>query len=137
LSKYIRADGKNKPRFDFRGYPRGLSQRLMIFSRVLTVLDRTDWIYAISSDRFLTEPERLLGLNIINHLNLETQACHPDQQMLGARLGVSQRAIVRRVGLIERAGWLLVRRLRGTKGKHGGAANEYSQRTGGRNPSDV
>lgn len=66
-----------------------------------------------------------MGLNIINHLNIETRACHPDQQMLGARLGVSQRAIVRRVGLIERAGWLAIRRLKGSKGKHGRPANEY------------
>lgn len=125
MSRYIRADGKNKPRFNFAGYPRGLTERLLKFDRMLTWLDRTDWIYAISSDQYLTEPERLLGLNVINHLHLQNQECRPDQLMLAARLGVSPRTVVRRVGIIERAGWLNVKRVKGAVGKLGRPGNQY------------
>ncbi|MGC2075375.1 MAG: hypothetical protein WA728_04955 [Xanthobacteraceae bacterium] len=127
MTKYIRADGKNKPRFDFRGYPRGLPGRLLIFSAVLSPLDRTDWIYAIGSDQYLTEPERLLGIQIINHLNLERQECHPDQAILAWRLGRGRRTIVDRLRFIKRAGWLAVRAQPRSGAKRAGRlANEYA-----------
>jgi hypothetical protein len=102
-----------------------LTERLLKFDRMRTWLDRTDWIYAISGDQYLTEPERLLGIQIINHLHLQNQECRPDQLMLAARLGVSPRTVVRRVGIIERAGWLNVKRVKGAAGKLGRPGNQY------------
>ena len=123
--RYKRADGNNKPRFDFRGYPKGLTERLLLFGRILTPLDRTDWIYAIGSDQYLTEHERLLGIQISNHLNLERQECHPQQEMLGARLGITTRAVRRRLKMLRSSGWLAVKTIRGKRREAGRPANEY------------
>lgn len=125
MSKYIRADGKNKPRFDFRGFPRGLPGRLLTFNRMSAPPHRTDWIYGIGSDQYLTEAERFLGIQIINHLNLESQQCHPGHEMLAARIGLTPRSIVRRVKQIEKAGWLTVKRCHGKTKKVGRPGNEY------------
>ena len=126
MTKYIRADGINKQRFNLAGLPRGVPQRLLTFSGMTHSLDRIDWNYAIACDQYLTDAERLLGIQIVNHLNPKDGRCHPSQEMLAARLGVTNRTIVDRLKQIKGAGWL-VRQQQSNLGpkRPGRPANEY------------
>ena len=127
MAKYIRADGKNKPRFNLSGYDAKTLVRLRSFPHLMqTAQNRSDWMVGISGDFYLSPMERLLGINIMHHLNLNTQRCYPPQELLAARIGVSKRSIIRMTQQIEDAGWFGVTRHRNVPhGGRGKLANTY------------
>jgi hypothetical protein len=78
-------------------------------SQPTTFLERDNWMRAVNASG---EPRaaRCLAFAIALHLNVKTGRCNPGHETLSTDAGISMRSTERFVALLERDGWLAIKR---------------------------